>query len=164
MNILRNGQLDIEANGYITGKRCGAFAYLQSPESTVITTPGDFYGIKGVFVNSPINDFEVVVGVDATIRYLGTKKQYFLVHGQGSAASDKATNTISVGSKVNGVLQEPGLMCTLIKNVNELYSIGAFLVVELERGDELQIVCCASVAGTTLSFERVTLLVTDFFD
>jgi hypothetical protein len=53
MNILRNGQLDIIANGYITGKRCGVFAYLSVPSTTNIVVAGDWYPISGNFVNAP---------------------------------------------------------------------------------------------------------------
>lgn len=163
MNILCNGQLCIEANGYITGKKCGTFAYLQAPTITEIVNAGTYYPIAGVFVNAPMKDFEADVTIPA-LRYIGTKKQYFLIQGQGAASSDKATNTITVGSKINGVLQTPGLIGTLVKNVNELYALGAFVVAELERGDEVQIVCTASVDGSKLTFDKVKLLITEFFD
>lgn len=163
MNILCNGELCVEANGYITGKKCGTFAYLQAPTVTTITTAGTYYPIAGVFVNAPMKDFEVDAAISA-LRYIGTKKQYFLIHGQGSASSDKATNTITVGSKINGVLQTPGIISTLVKNVNELYSLGAFVVAELEKGDEVQIVVTASVDGAKLTFDKVKLLISEFFD
>jgi hypothetical protein len=98
------------------------------------------------------------------IKYMGTKKQYFIVAGQGSGSSDKASATVSIGSKVNGVIQTPGIVTTFLKNINELYTLSASLVVELERGDGVQLVVSSDVLNSVLTFHTLTVSIQEFFD
>lgn len=162
MNILRNGQLDIIANGYITGKRCGVFAYLSTPSTTDITNVGEWYPISGSFTNATICDFELVA--TPVIKYVGTKTQHFIIAGQGSGSSNKASATVSIGTKVNGVIQAPGIMTTFLKSINELYTLSASLVVELSRGDEIQLVTASDILNSVLTFHTLTVSIREFFD
>lgn len=155
---------DIQATGYITGKKCGVFASLDSPNNTIVTTAGTYYPIEGIFTNSPIEEFGPATTYTPGIKYTGTKTQYFEIDWHAVGSGDSAGITVYLGIKKNGILCTHGVMGTFLKFIGEKQSLSGTCVIELETNDEIQLVLTANNNGDIITINQFTTTITEFFD
>lgn len=159
---LNIGPYNFDSGGYISGKKCGVFAYLDAPADTTITAAGTYYPIQGAFTNDPIEDFTAVP--TPAIRYDGPKTQYFEIDWHAAGYGDANGQTIHIGVKKNGVLCTASVMGTFLKFLGEEQSLSGTCVVELATNDEIQLVVTSDGNGDILTLEQFTTTITEFFD
>ena len=153
---------DVTSTGYISGVKCGAFAYLASAATTTVTSGSTFYPIQGVFVNSPAEQFS---GTSTpALQYTGTKTQYFEIDWHSSVKSDHASCTVTFGIKINGILATPSLMSTFLKTQDELFNLSGTVIVELKYYDEVQLVVTCDSSGDVLTINNYVTSINEFFD
>jgi hypothetical protein len=159
-DIIINGGVD--ALGYITGKKCGVFAYLSSASSTTITTAGTYEYIRGNFVNSPIECFSLIG--DPAIKYDGEITQFFEMDWHASVSANVAGTEVSIGIKKNDILVTSSIMTHFLKNINEVYTMSGTTVVELAPNDRIQLVVTSDGNSDVITFEHYTTTINEFFD
>lgn len=152
----------VEASGYITGKKVGVFAYLESPASTTIVTAGTYEYIRGTFVNDPIEDFTTVA--TPAIRYDGDKTQYFEIDWHAEIEANFTNTDVEIAFKKNGVVCQCSPMKTRCFTPNAPYSISGTAVIELSTNDEIQLVVTSDGSGDVITFDNFTTTITEFFD
>lgn len=153
---------DVNAAGYVTGKKTGVSAYLPTTADTTITTAGTYYPIEGSFTNDVIENFTLVA--TPAIRYDGTLTQCMEVDWHASLSADTANTTVHLGIKKNGTLVDASLMAQFLKNADQIYNISGTCVVEMATNDEIQLVVTSDGDGDVLTFEHYTTTITEFFD
>lgn len=153
---------DLNAGGYLTGKKAGVFANLGTPTNTTITVADTYYPIAGTFTNDPIEDFTAVA--TPAIRYDGEKVQHFEIDWHAAIKGDSNGITVHVGIKKNGTLVDSSVMGTLLKFLGEEQALSGTAVVELEKDDEIQLVTTADGNGDIVTFEHFTTTISEFFD
>jgi hypothetical protein len=157
--------ININATEYITGKKTGVFAYLETPEITTITTSGTFQAIEGTFNNAPIENFDnVLVGGKGAIRYLGAKTQFFMISLNCELKGNSNNITASIATSKNGNVCTNGSMSQFLKNQGQDYFIGTTCVYELAQYDTVQLVTTNNGTGDQLTFNKITTSINEFFD
>jgi len=137
----------------------GVFAYLTEPADSVIATPETFVPIVGVFGNDPANGF---IGVETPgIEYTGTQTIYFEIDAHATVKSNQANTTIRGAIRKNGVLVTSSIMSVFAKTGGETCNFSGTLVVQLEQGDEIQLVVTANKAAT-ITFDNITATIRPF--
>jgi len=155
---------NIIATGFVTGKKVGIYASLDSATTTTITTAATYYPILGDFTNSPIENFSGAVTYTPGIKYDGAMTQYFEIDWHATISADGANTTICGGVKKNGVLDVRSVMHQFCKNAAQLYNLSGTFVVELAEDDEIQLVTTSDGNGDVLTFDKFTTTITEFFD
>jgi hypothetical protein len=90
----------------------GVYASLESSGSTLITSSGEYYAIKGTFDNDPVENFSgIKIGDDDAIQYDGESTKYFEIIWS-AVLSGSPTNLINayVCINKNEVLQDLSVM------------------------------------------------------
>jgi len=126
----------VNFTGYLTSKRSRVFAFLNENDTTVIVTADSLHMINGIFVNSPIYDFEIANG---RLVYKGTDTLDFDIDIAASVASNTATTLIHVAIKNDDSTYYRQKMGGLAKYVNEPIPITAFLTLTLAPNDSISI-------------------------
>lgn len=153
---------NINAEGYITGKQVGVFAFLSEPTETDTPDADVMVPVAGTFTNAPIKGFSTVA--TPAIRYDENKKQWFEIDGHITFSSLLPTTTVCVGVKINGVLDTGSVIHAYAQNLNQLYHVSGTIVLELEKDDEVQLVISSSRANNTLTVDGYTTSISEFFD
>jgi hypothetical protein len=138
----------------------GAFAYLTSPATTVITLADTYQYISGTFENEPVRDF--LTNADPAIVYKGEKTRYFEVDWHASVQANIASTTVSVGIKKNGTVVPGSIMATLLKTSSEDQALSGTAVIELAKNDTIQLVCTSDGTGDQITFDHFTTTIREF--
>jgi hypothetical protein len=147
----------IDAVGYITGKKSGAFVYALDQDTTiaVIDTWTTTTGTKTIPI---IEDFSAAVTYTPGIKYDGVKDQIFKIDWAISYSLNKAAATTHFGVFKNGVLITGSNMETFGQNINQNYNLAGHAVISLTAGDELQLKVQSNKTGLmTLHHETTTI-------
>jgi len=152
---------DITADGYISSKKSGVFAFLTAQTNTTCTLADTWYSIAGSFTNLPIEDF--VFDTDH-IKYIGKKTQFFEIDWQTSMSGDANGITPHVAISINGTPITGSIMGQFLKTSGEAYAMAGTCIVELSTDDEVQIVVKADGVGDVISFYHFTTSISEFFD
>ena len=155
---------NIETGGYITGQKCGVFAFLSAEGATTCTAAATYYPILGTFTNSPIEQFGAATTYTPGIKYTGTKTQYFEIDWHGTLKGNSNTITAHIGIKKNNTIISASVIGQFLKNLDQPYSISGTLVVELAENDEIQLVISTDGAGDIITFIHFTTSISEFFD
>jgi len=159
-NLHING--NITADGFISGKKAGVFAYLDNPEVTYINKSEIYYAINGSFINNPIFCFDVKA--IPAIKYNCTTPQYFEVDWHATLSADKANTNIYIGIKRNGVFINKSEMKSRFFNADEPYSFSGTTVVYLDYNDTVQLVVSSDDADENVLFQTFTTSISEFYD
>jgi hypothetical protein len=157
---------DIEATGFIAGKRIGTYGYLDAPTGSTVASGGTYYPILGTFNNAPLEGFGEAVTYTPGLRYLETKPTHLLVTFFGTLSSNEDVTTVRVGLKKNGVLVAGSSIPCFCKVSDEMYSLGGGVVVlsSVVEGDEIQLVVTADISGAVITFNSFNTTIMEFFN
>lgn len=147
--------------GDLAGEKAGVFACLSTPASVTATVADTWYPIPGTFTNNPMEGFSLAAD---SIQYDLDTPRYFMVTMHCSVESDIASTQFYIGIKVNGVIQSCSIMNTFAKNANEAYNLSSVYVLELEDGDQVQLVGKCDQAGAVITVDAFTTSIKEFFD
>lgn len=153
----------VTATGYIQGKKTGVFAYLSAPDNTTITTGGTYYPVEGTFTNSPVEEFSAGTVYTPSIKYNGTLKRYFEVDWHVQVQCNSFNADVGVAVKINDVLCERGEMEIKCLQANEPYNMSSTCVVELDEGDEVQLVVTSDGDGDIVTFGKFVTTIKPFY-
>lgn len=146
------------------GGKFGVFAYLTAQADTTITTAETWYPIEGTFSNSPFENFVAATVNPPGIKYNHNITQYFIVAGQLTFSSSALTSpTVTVTLKKNGSIVPACEMSLYTKNANQKYSLAGSYVLELEEGDEIQMVMTSDTDGNVVTVYQFLLSIMRFF-
>ena len=148
------------ADGYTMGRRSGVFAYLTSPSNTTCTLADTWYPIAGAFTNNPMLDFSFVTD---HIEYDGTLKQYFEIDWHATIEGDSNGITAHIGIYLNSSIVASSVMGVFLKYSGEVMTLSGTCVVEMEQGDEIQLVAMADGAGDVITVKHFTTTIARFF-
>ena len=153
------GDLDvagaIDAIGYITGKKSGAFVYALNQDTEISDASWTVTG--GTKVIPVIEDFSAAVTYTPGIKYDGTIDQWFKIDWAISYENYALNNTIHFAVFKNGFEISGSEMETFGKFA-EKYNLSGHVVVELSAGDEIQLYVQADKTGTlTILHETTTI-------
>ena len=140
--------------------KTGVFAYLTAAADTTITTANNWYPINGIFVNDPFENFVVE---DQDIVYTGPKR-YMEVDGHATVSVDSPVTEFFITVKKNTYVYEDEKMGTLAKSAGEPYAASGTLVLEVDTGDTIQLVCTADGNGDVLTMEHFVVSIRPFFN
>lgn len=143
--------------------KAGAFAYLDTITTTTITTANVYQAVNGTFVNGVLEGFEISVN-DSSIVYTGETTARFEIIIACEVEGDSNGMVVSIGIKINGVLQAESGMSTFLKTLNEPQFIGNVGVPLLETGDSIQLVCTADGNGDVIKFDKFHTTIKRFFN
>jgi len=162
---------NINASGYISGKKVGVFAALvavEGSEPTVTATDADtYYPIPGTFANDPVEGFGAATAVTPGIKYIYDKEQYFEIDWHATISSDTSGTNLHCSVLKNGAIigtSDKAKMGTRLKNADQPYNLSGTAVVKLKENDEIQLVVESSKAGAVLKFYHYTTTISEFFD
>ena len=142
------------------GVRRGVFAFLTAPATTTVVTAGTYYPIAGTFNNNPIENFSIgTVG----IQYDGKGPKCFEIDWHTSLEGDHPGVTVTCGIRINGVVQTASLMTNFLKTLGERQALSGTDVVELNEGDEIELVLTADGNGDQITVDNFTTTISKFF-
>lgn len=154
---------NVTVAGFITGKKCGAFASLLTHGvDTSITNNGVYVPIEGSFSNNPMHEFSLQV--DPAIQYDGTLTQYFEIDWYATVAANINSTTLHFGVKKNGVLIDSSVMGIFCKTSGEMYFTAGTCVVSLATNDKIQLVVTSDKNSTLATVYHYTTTIKEFFD
>jgi len=162
-NIKGNAAGDLDVPGFITGKKVGAFVYLNNPSILNVAVANTYYDITGDETAAPVFGFSAAVIQPTGLRYDEKKTQYFELDWHATLSSSLPATEIHLGFKKNGVLQTPSLMAMFCQNKDQEYAVSGTFVVELAEGEELTGVFTANKISN-ITFEHYTTTIAEFFD
>lgn len=151
-------------NGYLTGLKCGVYAYLSAPADTTVTTSGTYDTINGSFTNSPMENFSLVLSPIIGIRYDGTLTQHFEIDWYSTLTSSTNNCIVSCAIWKNGDLISGSIMSQTIKLAGSLYTISGTCVVELAQNDVISLVVTSDHDEEVVTFNKYTTTIREFFD
>lgn len=156
---------NIDSTGYITGKKCGVFAYLQDKEDTFIDIPGQWYYIRGIFVNNPIEDFQfyMTLAGQPAIMYVGDMPMYFQIDWHGSGYAAAGNTNVSIAIFINGQIQQHSIMTSFSKFRDQTNVMSGTDVVLLSTGDYVQLFITAD-QRTDITVINFTTTIRQFYD
>ena len=154
---------NIKADGYITGKRCGAAGYLASPVNVTVTTANTYYPI-GVFTVPVAEDFVVGTTYPNGLKYNGTIAQTFHITWNATIESTSNNVTAIIDIQKNGVSIEMSKMGTYAKTGGEIYNLSGQCIVDLDVNDEIRFVVTSDKNDEILTFDYFTASIKEFFD
>ena len=142
---------------YMPSENGVVFAYLPTPTNTTITTGGDYYPIAGAFVN------DVLVGwsfVTDHIEYDYDKPRGHLFAWSMAFSTDGPLTTVYVAIELNGTAREAQRMGTIAKTAGDVYTVTGIDLVEISKGDEIQLVITSDGDGDVITVNHfVTIAV-----
>jgi hypothetical protein len=127
---------------------------LSAPETTTLTTIGQYYQINGVFTDGSVNNF--TLAADGTLTYHGPDCA-FLMNGSSDYASDK-TAEVTYGLYLNGVLAPGAETPHDFDAANKTENIAINVLVDLTAGDYINVYAKSDSATTVISL--ASLIVT----
>jgi hypothetical protein len=137
----------------------GVFAHLTEAAGTVVATPETYIPIEGIFENVPSTGFEFVE--TPGIEYTGSQTLYFEIDAHATVKSNQANTTIRGAIRKNGVLVTASVMSLFAKTAGESSNFSGTSVIQLEEGDEVQLVVTADKAAT-ITFDNITATIRPF--
>ena len=155
---------NIEACGFVSGKKVGVFAALDAPANTTITTAGTYYAIAGTFTNSPVEGFGVATTYTPGIKYAETLTQHFEIDWHATVEADQVNTDVTVGIKKNGTIVSSSVMKMRCFSASAPYTLSGTCVVELAQNDEIQLVVTSDGNGDVITFDNFTTTINEFFD
>jgi hypothetical protein len=137
----------------------GVFAYLTEAANSIVATPETYIPIVGIFENDPANGF---IGVETPgIEYTGTQTLYCEIDAHATVKSNQANTTIRGAIRKNGVLVAASIMSVFAKTSGETSNFSGTSVIQLEEGDEIQLVVTADKAAT-VTYDNITATIRPF--
>lgn len=158
-SISLNG--DVRVDGQLIQQNLGCAAYLNTPDTTTITTAGTYYPIAGTFTNITIEGFTNIA--KPAIRYDGAGTYWFEIDWHATIRANVASTTVHCGVKVGGSLITGSVMATMCKTANEEYTLSGTVVVELSTKEEIQLVVTSDGNGDEITFDHFTTTVRRFY-
>lgn len=155
------GAQDLETSGYVSWKKSGVYAYLETETETETTSAGTYYPIAGTFINAPIKNFTAVA--TPGIRYDGAVAQWFEIDWHGTFEIDVASKTVTCGIAINETLNEASVHSMFCRYANDSVHLSGTLVVELSQNDEVQLVVSSNADGLLVSFDTFNVSIRPFF-
>ena len=151
---------DFTAEGYVTGKKSGTYAYLVTNDTTEIVTADSLHFIQGVFANSPVEDFEISEG---NLVFTGTDTAYYEILYFANLSSSIANTTPEIAVVNDDSIYTPQSMGNFLKNADQTYLIAGNLVLELAYADTIRLEIEADKT-CELDFKHFTTSIKEFFD
>jgi len=157
-DVTYNGNMDVE--GYLTGRKCGTYAFLSERDTTEIVKADSLHFVQGVFINSPIEDFKIA---NFQLVYSGIKTQFFEIIMFATLSSSVNNTEVHITIVNDDSTYTPQRQGNFLKNANQPYQIGGNLVLELMQNDTIRIKAEADNI-CDLDFRHFTTSIKEFFD
>lgn len=154
----------INADSYITGKKVGVAAYLVT--RTITATLRDTYTfVRGKFINAPLQGFIATRNIDdqPCIEYAESIPQYFKIDAHASFNVSEHNTTITFAIRHNDTVLDQSKMSLFCKYNDEHYCLSGTAVVQLNEGDQIQIVV-SSNTKCDITVCNLTTTINEFFD
>lgn len=160
-----NSHDSINADSYITGKKVGVAAYLYKPSMT--PTPGDdaYTFVRGQFINDPLQGFIATRNIDdqPCIEYDEPLPQYFKIDAHASFQVSEKNTKITFAIRHNDTVLDQFRMSLFCIYNDEQYFLSGTAVVQLNEGDQIQIVVSAD-SECEVIIHNLTTTINEFFD
>lgn len=155
----------INADSYITGKKVGVAAYLDGKSMTAAQGDDTYTFVRGKFINAPLQGFIATRNRDdqPCIEYDEPIPQYFKIDAHASFNVSKNNTTITFAIRHNDTVLDQSRMSLLCKYNDETYCLSGTAVVQLNEGDQIQIVVNAD-SKCDISVFNLTTTINEFFD
>jgi len=153
----------INAGGYITGKKTGVY-FVADPhniENIITINEIDVWQSAAVILNLRLLE-DFTLGIEG-LTYLGEKTQYFKFHAFFTTSSDINNTTMHLAVRKNGIIDNDSQVGYFFKFLNEEMTVPFLYVVELKKGDILQVDIMADTLAD-LALSHATVTINEFFD
>ena len=131
------------------------FAYIDTPAATTTTLAGTYYKVAGAWTNEILNKFSID-GVTFNLQYDGVKTKCFDISVNASISSNTVNSVVTMGLRKNGVLETNSLMSVKLAQTTDIQAISFNDVLDLETGDEVEIVMMSDQAGAEVTAQTLT--------
>ena len=139
-----------------------AAAYITASAPTTLTTAGTYYPVLGTFANYVFSGFFSAETYIPGIQYTDSRTLSFEVDWHATYTASAVNTQVQGAILKNGVYVAGSGMGTLLKTAGEEYSLGGTCVVELETGDEIQIVVKSESDGDVVTAAHYTTTIRVF--
>jgi len=160
LTIFRDGRL--VSNNYLNGKKSGVFIHLNNTPTVTCTAKDTYYPLGGTYDVPVLEDF--LNDSAGKVKYNGSIAQHFEIDWHLTLSNDTANHTISSGITVNGQFITASKMSFQAKLSDQQYHITGTAVIELQQGDEVEVVVASDTAGDILTINAMGNTYSEFFD
>ena len=151
---------------YSNRPKAGVYGYLTGSATTTITTGNTFQYIVGTFGNDPFEGFGgATVGGGDAIQYLGDTC-IFEIDWHASFSSQDNGRVVHIGIAKNGetlTITSPSAIGIYCKTGGEVFHASGTVVVSLDYGDTIQLMCTSDTDADEITFEHFTTTIRRFF-
>lgn len=160
-----NSRDSINADKYITGKKVGVAAYLVEPSMTAAEGGDKYTYVSGRFINVPMDGFIETANSDRQpcIEYVEPLPQWFKIDAHASFNVSENDTTVGFTIRHNDTVLDQYRMSLLCKYHDEQYCLSGTAVVQLNEGDQIQIVVNADNICDIIVY-NLTTTINEFFD
>lgn len=135
------------------------FAYLTAPETTTVETAGTYYPVEGVFNNSPMKGFDIILG---KLTYINPVPAYFEVDWHAAFSYAASGAILSFGIDINDVVVPSSVMAS-VANVATRTASGTTVVL-LSEGDTVRLVVTSDSDADDVNVKSYTTTIRNFCD
>lgn len=139
----------------------GVYAFLTASAVTTVTTGDEFVPILGTFTNDPFIGF----GISADMIASASPTGYYEIDWHATLKSQDAGRVVHVGIAINGETLTPAsisVMGIFCKYAAEPLSLSGTLVVELNRGDTIQLQLTSDTDADQVTVDHFTTTIRQF--
>jgi hypothetical protein len=127
---------------------------LESPATTLLATPGQYYKILGTFIDGDANGFVIS---DNKLKYIGQSGTCFHFTGVSDLSVDKASQII-FSLYVNGLLYVGAQTPHDFPASAKVATISITSIVKLNQDDELEVYAKSDTANTTIAVSNLNIV------
>ena len=131
------------------------YGCLNAPDTTTITTAGDYYQINGTFANT-LDGWGLVSGCYA---YNLNKPRRFVILWATSLSANRQFTNVFIAVRVNGVVREMQRMGTRCFSLNEPYSFSGIDSLLVADGDDVDLVITSDGSGDIITVGNLAVAI-----